>query len=210
MEEQWLQSSYLAVHSMCRFVCLLSLLVLIGCGSGVAPVAINSDRAARDAMSLLDTNKNDKLDQTELQACPGLQQSMAIYDTNSDNVIDQKELAARFQGLVDAQVGQVSYEVILTLNNRPLTDATVKMMPVSFMANYLKPAEGVTDRGGLACMAVNPKDPTVQYGLYTIEVSKLVQGKETIPTRYNAKTTLGCEVGKENRGRPMTIKLQAP
>jgi len=38
-------------------------------------------------------------------------------------------------------------------------------------------------------------------GIYRVEVSKSdADGRETIPTRYNAKTTFGCVVGFGSRG----------
>jgi hypothetical protein len=38
----------------------------------------------------------------------------------------------------------------------------------------------------------------VQPGLYRVEVSKMVNGKETIPSKYNTETTLGVEVAQES------------
>jgi hypothetical protein len=35
-------------------------------------------------------------------------------------------------------------------------------------------------------------------GLYRIRVSKMVDGKETIPARYNTETTLGQEVSMDD------------
>jgi hypothetical protein len=47
-----------------------------------------------------------------------------------------------------------------------------------------------------------PRQRGVQPGLYRVEVSKMVDGKETIPSKYNTETTLGVEVAQ---GSPVMI-----
>lgn len=195
---------------MLRYSLLLLLLPLSSCSSGAVVSQINSAKAASGAMAELDTNKDGLLESGELQACPGLLSAIKYYDTNGDKKLSEEELRTRFQGLIDTQVGQVSFDLIIQLNDQPLSGATVKMIPCNFLKDYLKPAEAVTDGGGMASMRITPSDPVVYYGIYSVEVSKLMNGKETIPTRFNTKTTLGCEVGKENRGQPVILKIKSP
>jgi hypothetical protein len=191
--------------------CWFLILIFSGCGSAGATLTINSSKAAREAIKLLDSNSDGKLEAGEIQnSCPGLFAAFAIYDTNRDNFVDEEELRTRFQGLVDTQVGVVSFDLVITLNGSPLADAKVTMTPMPFLKDYLKPAEGTTDRGGMASMGISPTDPTVQYGLYSVTVSKMTGSKEQLSDKYNTKTTLGCEVGKENRGQPVTLILKSP
>ena len=47
--------------------------------------------------------------------------------------------------------------------------------------------------------------PGIYTGLYRIRISKLVNGKETLPARYNTETELGREVAHGTRGSGTNI-----
>ena len=88
----------------------------------------------------------------------------------------------------------------VTLDNRPLEGATVTLTPEPFLGEHVLPASGVTDSGGLASQTiaeefrVEPRITGVQCGWYKVGISKLKDGQEIVPAKYNRDTTLGCEV----------------
>jgi hypothetical protein len=67
------------------------------------------------------------------------------------------------------------------------------------MGGAIHPAAGVTS-GGSALLEMaasdrpHPNARGVQNGLYLVRISKEVDGRETIPAKFNEQTTLGCEV----------------
>ena len=102
---------------------------------------------------------------------------------------------------VDTPVGIVRVQCVVNVKGRPLDGATVTLEPEAFMQGVVSSATGVT-RGGTAALDVSdatrphPNAHGVQSGLYLVRVSKVVNGKETIPPKYNAQTVLGCEVAR--------------
>jgi len=71
----------------------------------------------------------------------------------------------------------------------------------------MKPAYGTTNQFGTVSPIIpkdqrpDPKLPGgAQLGLYKVRISKIVNGKETIPPRYNTETILGQEVAYDDAG----------
>jgi hypothetical protein len=97
--------------------------------------------------------------------------------------------------------------VKVTLNGRPLVEATVTLEPEPFLGDEIKAATGLTNAFGTTSPSI-PKeerpDPTLpggaHFGIYKVKISKIVDGKETIPARYNTETTLGLEVSYDEPG----------
>ncbi len=88
---------------------------------------------------------------------------------------------------------------MVNVNGRPLDGATVSLIPETFMADAVKPASGTTRGGATSLDLSNDDRPTpnahgVQNGLYLVRISKVVNGKEMVPTKFNEQTTLGCEI----------------
>src|SRR5690606_16850848 len=88
-------------------------------------------------------------------------------------------------------------------NGRPLSDATVTLVPEAFLGDSVKPAQGVTDSTGTAHLRISddPDEAGVHLGYFRVEVSKKgPDGKELIPERFNAHTEVGAEVTPDDAG----------
>jgi hypothetical protein len=185
---------------------LLFVAMAAGCnpsgGARVEPPSWSPAAAARDALALYDTNKDGVLDAAELEKCPVLKVNLSRYDANGDGKLSADEIAARLQVLRDSKIGRVAAPVVVTLNGRPLANAKVTFIPEPFLGPAFKPASGVSDAsGGVTVQIENDPVPGVPCGLYRVEVSLAdAAGRETIPARYNAQTTLGCEIGPSTVG----------
>ena len=100
--------------------------------------------------------------------------------------------------------GVLSFGFNVTLDGSPLPGATVTFQPDPCLGDEIKPATTTTNAfgGGGATIAKEDRpDPTspagMHLGLYTVKVSKLVNGKELIPRKYNEETILGQEVSAD-------------
>jgi hypothetical protein len=83
---------------------------------------------------------------------------------------------------------------LITLDGRPLPEATVTLEPEEFLGPGFTACQGVTDQSGRASIkGPDPKYPGIYLGLYRVKVTKSVGGRETIPARYNTQTELGLE-----------------
>jgi len=171
----------------------LGLLGPAGCGSrssrAIYPPAVPSD-AARKAIELYDTDKNGFLDAAELEKAPALR----VAFPNASKVTEE-DIAARFASWQENRIGRLSFTIAVQHNGRPLPDATVTLVPESFLGGEFKVATGKTDRAGTASPSVplaDPDDvPGVPPGFYRIEITK---AGENIPAKYNTQTILGGEV----------------
>jgi hypothetical protein len=168
--------------------------------SAVRPPDIEPDRLARAAIEQYDTNGDATLDSKELASAPSLRFSANRIDTNNDGKIVADEIAQFMKRYwIDTAAGIIRIRCAVNYSGRPLDGATVTFEPETFMHGAVKPASGVT-RGGMAVISVSDADRPdpnargVQNGLYLVRVSKVVNGKETIPEKYNKHTILGCEV----------------
>jgi len=88
------------------------------------------------------------------------------------------------------------------LDDKPLEGATVIYEPEPFLGPSYHTHRGTTNAAG-TCELDTPDVPEyphmIYVGLYRVRVSKVVNGQETVPLQYNAKTTLGRELATEVR-----------
>ena len=83
----------------------------------------------------------------------------------------------------------------VTLDGKTLAGATVTYVPEEFRGEDVEETSGVTDESGSAYpQGQDAKYPGLYAGVYRIRISKIVDGAETIPARYNAETILGKEI----------------
>jgi hypothetical protein len=179
--------------------------VALGCSSrpsAIEPPNIEPDALAAAAVEQYDRNGDTFIDGKELEAAPSLRFSLERIDANGDHKLLAEEIAQFAQKhWIDTPVGIVRVQCLVKVKGQPLDGATITLEPETFMQGAVSAATGVT-RGGSAALDVSeevrphPNAHGVQTGLYLVRVSKIVNGKETIPPKYNEHTVLGCEIAK--------------
>ena len=82
------------------------------------------------------------------------------------------------------------------LDGRPLEGATVTFEPEPFLGPSYHPHRGQTSSVGAAQLdaELQAYPGGIYVGLYRVRISKMVNGTETVPARYNTATELGREV----------------
>jgi hypothetical protein len=197
-------------------------IVFTGCSSrpaAVRPPAINASQAGSQAIEMYDTNGDGVIAGDELDRAPALNEALPRLDTNADKGVSADEIAARVNAWKATEIGMTSFRCHVTLDGEPLTGATVTFEPEPFLGDEIKTAIGVTNPFGDAAPTIpkeqrpDPKLPGgIHLGLYKVRISKIVNGKETIATSYNAQTTLGQEVSNDDpavQRMNMTFELKS-
>lgn len=192
---------------------LLAGLVLLaaGCSGGSqGPAPISPRDAASQALAEYDANKDGALDAKELEACPALRDALKRVDKDGDGRLTADEIVERLTFFRE-QESQSDVNVEVLLDGRPLAGATVTLVPEKFMGPSAKSASTVTDEAGAGYFKTEGTDfIQVPLGYYRVQVSKNAQGREVVPAKYNAQTTLGYEVSPDAQGRGTahTIRLR--
>ena len=130
---------------------------------------------------------------------PEMRVFAATADTDGDGVVTRAEFQARLQRVASVTSGLQGVIGMVTLNNRPLTNATVTFQPAAFMGASRSAASGSTDEEGMFELHTTGQSlPGIGGGVYRVIVSRLDEnGNETIPARYNTATELGAEVSAD-------------
>lgn len=183
---------------------------LQGCSSTPpAPRLPSYDPAgsAAKAFELYDANQDGKLDGKELDQCASLAFALVELDVNNDRAIDIAELTSRLQTYVDVGVARKVFSAQLTLDDAPLGEAEVRLIPEEFMLGVVGEGVGVADALGMVMVSIPEVDPPgVNVGFYRVQVSKKdASGQETVPAKFNAQTTLGVEVPAATRLRTSSM-----
>ena len=214
-------SSCCIVITWCRTIrthaVVVYCLIAVGCSgrpAAIEPPNIDSQKVAESAIEQYDSNSDGTIDRNELESAPSLRFSIDRIDTNDDSLVVVDEVA-KFaqQHWVDRATGIIRVKCEVQLDGRPLDGATVVLEPEAFLDGTVKPASGVT-RGGTASLDVSDEDRPhpnahgVQNGLYLVRISKVVNGKEQIPEKYNIHTTLGCEVADRASYMPGPLRFK--
>jgi hypothetical protein len=105
------------------------------------------------------------------------------------------------------RTGLASVRCHVTLDGQPLVGAEVVFEPEEFLGEEIKTAAGKTNQFGDAAPTIPPEerpDPTLpggaHFGLYRVRISKVTNGRELIPARYNKESILGQEVSYDDPG----------
>ncbi|MBX3432098.1 MAG: hypothetical protein KF847_02000 [Pirellulales bacterium] len=189
---------------------LLAAAFLTGCSS--RPGAIDVPRfdpgaISAKAMELYDKDKDGFIAGSELLSAPGLNAAMKTIDTNGDQKIEVGEIAERVRMWGQMQIGLLSFQCSATLDGTPLVGAKVTFEPEEFMLGTIQAAEADLGALGVSSPTI-PKEkrpspdtpPGVQAGIYKVRISRIQDGKETIPAKYNTETILGQQVSKDDPG----------
>jgi hypothetical protein len=192
------------------------------CSRGPAPIGqpyIDASRAGKLAMEEYDKNGDGKVSGDELDHAPGLKEALPRLDTNGDGAVSADEVTARVNAWKEMKTGLTFVQCRVTLDGEPLGGAKVTFEPEAFLGDEIKTAVGTTNIYGDAMPVIrpedrpNPKQPAgVHIGLYKVRISRLVNGHETIPARYNTETILGQEVSYDDpavKSRNMVFALKS-
>lgn len=169
------------------------------------PPDIDASGAAAQAMEMFDADGDGYLNSAELPHSPGLRASMKTLDANTDSMVTEDEIAARIRAWQATQAGLTAIRCYVTIDGQPLAGGTVTFEPEPFLADYLQTATGKTTPDGVASPSI-PKDkrpspnmpPGLQLGFYRVRFSRIVNGRETVPAKFNAETTVGQEISPDD------------
>jgi len=187
---------------------LLAICWLNGCGGGPAriePPAIDANDAAEKAMEIYDVDGDGFIAGEELSQASGLNAAIKNLDTDEDGKVSEAEIVARIHVWQGTRIGLTFGPCTVYMDNRPLEGATVTYTPERFLGPAIQASVGVTNFAGEANPRI-PKDkrpspdspPGVQIGLYKVHISKVVNSKETVPSKYNVETVLGQEISPDD------------
>jgi len=184
------------------------LAALAGCSSGPGRVqapSISASGAASEAMELYDKDSDGFIAAAELDAVPGLKAAMETVDADKDGKLSESEISQRIAAWQDTGIGVMLVTAKFSIDGRPLTNGVVTFEPESFLGENIQAGIGEIDSNGIGIISI-PKDkrpakdtpPGAQLGFYRVKVSKMANGQETIPAKYNAETTLGQQVSPDD------------
>jgi len=187
------------IHSLRAMVLGVSIGTLAGC-SGLPDPPDKADldpaKAARLALEEFDTNKDGKIDGEEIKKSPGLIEAIETMDDDGDGSLTAGEISQRVREWLDGGTNVFTQSSTVYLDGEPLEGATITYDPEDFLEPGLQPTSGVTDATGSAFpQGQDAKYPGLYPGVYRVRISKVVDGRETIPARYNTETILGKEIG---------------
>ncbi len=190
---------------------ILSVSFLAGCSrrpSAPRKPALNPAAAGRAAVEMYDANGDGKLDATELQQCPALLMALPRADADGDGALSAAEIAARVEGWFASGTTMMDATPLVTLDGQPLEGAEVVFEPEEFLGEGFKECRGVTDATGRAAVSgADSRYPGVYVGAYRVRISKVVDGQETLPARYNSQSELGVEVA-DDHGIELPARLE--
>jgi hypothetical protein len=180
----------------------LGLATIAGCSDQPTPpprFQIDPQQAAQKAMELYDKNGDGTLDAKELKASPPLAdllQNLKAHSPGHPDSLTVTDISGRIDEWLKNPTTLISGAATVYLDGQPLAGATVTYEPEPFLGPSYHPHQGQTDTAGMAQLDAELKNYSggIYVGLYRVRISKKVNGKETIPARYNAETELGREV----------------
>ena len=134
-----------------------------------------------------------------------MQSALSLLDTNNDGGVSADEVAHRVAAWRASQIAIAPVKITVNWRGAPLEGATIRLIPEEYLGSDFREALGETDEFGIAHVSIPAENrPTsdtpigVQFGLFSMQISKEEDGKEILPAKYNAETTLGLEVSYDN------------
>jgi hypothetical protein len=186
----------------------LALVAIAGCADEPAApprFQINPQQAAQEALKLYDKNGDGTLDAKELKASPplwDLLQNLKSQSSGHPDTLNAEDISGRLEEWVKNPTTLLPAMAIVYLDGKPLPGATVTLEPEPFLGPSYRSHQGQTNGAGITQMDPDLKEfgSGIYVGLYKVRISKLVDGKETLPARYNKETELGVELATDVRG----------
>jgi hypothetical protein len=197
MKQHWLKRGFKQSISCAALCAVVS--ILAGCG-GSTPTGLDwdSSSAAAAAITACDKNGDRQIDLGEAAACPGLRGAMDRVDTDVDGKMSSNEIANRIDYYASALTTIFNGGVEIKLNGEPLVGAEVVFEHEPFLGAGEHVYRGTTDdHGRVDLQGGDSEFPGIHIGMYRVRISKMQDGKETLPPKYNQETTLGCEVADD-------------
>jgi hypothetical protein len=180
----------------------VSAAAVLGCSGKPGSVTtpdVDPEEAAELAVEQYDKNADSLLSGDELAACPALKEALPGYDGDGNGLLSPEEISTGIARWEQRGMGAIVLPFTVTLDGRPLGDAQVKLTPVPFIGDAVKPAAGIADSRGAGALNMAPEDrpsnlpknvPAIQPGLYNVEIT---HPSTKVPAKYNTATTLGLE-----------------
>ena len=186
-------------------------MAIAGCG-GLKEYRVDPVAASKAAMEKYDKSGDGLLDQTELKACPALLRELRAYDESKDKKLTADEIGAVIKDMYGQGAGMTALACTVNLDGGPLSGATVRFIPESFLGPEIKEATGVTNSAGTAALGISPDElpkelrrhSLMRVGIYRVEVT---HPTKKIPAKYNTETELGFEFHQLNHVQPPTFNL---
>ena len=156
---------------------------------------------AQAAVSRYDANGDGKLDAKELEASPALGallRAVKSRDAGHPDSLAAEDIAARVEAWKQSGSVLLGGRCKVTLDGKRLAGAVVTWEPEPYLGPSYRPLSGTSTDHGYTYLAPALEGIQGIYpGLYTVRISKKVQGKETLPARYNEQSTLGREIAAD-------------
>jgi hypothetical protein len=179
-----------------------------GCTGGpsaLEPPSVDPDDAAEQAMELYDKDGDGFLAGAELDAAAGVKAAMETIDTDQDGKATADEISARIEAWGKTGTGLTTCDFRVTLEGKPLEGAKVTFDPEPFLGEEFKAAVGQTNANGDVSVTI-PKDqrvpadapPGLYLGLYKVRFSKMVNGAESLPAKFNTETIIGQQIAPDD------------
>lgn len=202
-----MSSAFLAKSNM-SLVAVALLATFSACNRGPSAItgpSISASGAGSKAMELYDKDGDSKVAGAELDQAPALKAAMATLDTDGDKGVSAAEITARVKSWQANPAALTAIKAKVTLDGQPLGGAEVVFDPDPSLGSDIKAAKGTTSMYGDVNPVIPPEDrPSpnspggIQLGLYTVRITKNMNGKETLPARYNTHSTLGQEIAYDD------------
>lgn len=171
-----------------------------GCGprrpARVPPPALDPAAVTEAVMSAADADGNGIVSGAELGKVPAFESAVNVLDVNGDAGVSAAELETWLQAVKGSRVAITSLAAAVTHKGKPLANATVRLVPESFMGGEMKAAEGHTDKSGYAAIAIPDSGyPGVNCGLYRVEITGKGSDGAPLGAEFNTASRLGVAVG---------------
>jgi hypothetical protein len=182
--------------------------VFAGCSGRpgrVSPPDVNASSSASRAIELYDRSGDGVLAKDEWSASPALVAVAATYDKDRDGMLTTDEIRDGIAAWKASGVGARMVPFTVRWNGRPLSGASVRLVPAPFLEGAVKAASGESGASGGGQLSLAAEDrprnapdiPLMQPGLYHVEIT---HPTAKIPAKYNTQTTLGIEITSGNPG----------
>jgi hypothetical protein len=183
---------------------------LTGCADRPPPIIspeLDPETVAERAIADYDADGDGALGKSDLEKVPAVKAAFTEVDLDADGTITKEEIVTRLERWTrgGSRVGSFSFTCEVYFRGLPAQGATVTFEPLPCMGEEFTPATGTTDNVGATrpALAVEHRpEPDLEIlwsGLYQVRISKVQNGREMIPAKYNTQTTLGQEVGPGTR-----------